>query len=63
MSEAPHSLSREDLQRLIEKCRFDFGPEERLFRKRREAHRRLEDTMRLLDGVEEALRQVRSTRP
>jgi hypothetical protein len=62
MSEAPSSPSRENLKRLIEKSRFDLGPEERLFGKRREAHRRLDDTMHLLDGVEDALRKVRSTR-
>jgi hypothetical protein len=47
MSEAPSSPSRENLKRLIEKSRFDLGPEERLFGKRREAHRRLDDTMHL----------------
>jgi hypothetical protein len=62
MSEAQHSLSRDDLQRLIDRSPFDLSGEERLLRKRSEAQRRLEGTMRLLDGVEDALRQVRSTR-
>ena len=57
MSEVIGRLSHHDLQQSIEKSRV----EDRLLIKRREAHQRLKERMRLIDDVEDALRQVRST--
>ena len=62
MSEVIGRLSRHDFQHSIEKSRFGLAVEDRLLLKRREAHRRLKERMRLIDDVEDALRQVRSTR-
>jgi hypothetical protein len=62
MSEVIGRLSHHDLQQSIEKSRSGLAVEDRLLLKRREAHRRLKERMRLIDDVEDALRQVRSTR-
>ena len=62
MSEVIGRLSRHDLQHSIEKSRFGLAVENRLLQKRREAHRRLNERIRLIDEVEDALRQLRSTR-
>jgi hypothetical protein len=62
MSEVIGRLSYQDLQQSIEKPRFGLAVEDRLLLKRREADRRLKERMRLIADVEDALRQVRSTR-
>ena len=61
MSEVIGRLSHHDLQQSIEKSRSGLAVEDRLLLKRREAHRRLKERMRLIDEVEDALRQVRTT--
>jgi hypothetical protein len=61
MSEVIGRLRRHDFQHSIDKSRFGPAVEDRLLLKRRDAHRRLKERMRLIDDVEDALRQVRST--
>jgi hypothetical protein len=61
MSEVIGRLSRHDFQHSIEKSRFGLAVEDRLLLKIREARRRQKERMRLIDDVEGALRQVRST--
>ena len=55
-------LIHRDPQQSIEKFRFGRAVEDRSVLKRREALRRITERMRLIDNVEDALRQVRSTR-
>ena len=57
MSEVIGRLSRHD----FEKSHFGLAVDDRLLLKIREARRRLKERMRLIDDVEDALRQVRST--
>jgi hypothetical protein len=61
MSEVIGRLSRHDFQHSIEKSRFGLAVDDRLLLKIREARQRQEERMRLIDDVEHALRQVRST--
>jgi hypothetical protein len=61
MSELVGRLNHPDLQRSLEKSRFGLAIEAQFLLKRREAHRRVKERMRLLDDVEDALRQGRST--
>ena len=61
MSEVIGRLSQHDFQHSIEKSRFGLAVEDRLLLKIREARRRQKERMRLIDDVEDALRQVRST--
>ena len=61
MSEVIGRLSHHDLQQSIEKSRFGLAVEDRLLLKIREARRRMNERMRLIDEAEDALRQVRST--
>ena len=62
MSEVIGRLSRHDFQHSIEKSRFGLAVEDRLLLKIREARRREKERMRLINDVEDALRQLRSTR-
>jgi hypothetical protein len=61
MSEVIGRLSRHDFEHSIENPRFGLAVEDRLLLKIREARRRQKERMRLIDDVENALRQVRST--
>jgi hypothetical protein len=61
MSEVIGRLNHHALQQSIENSRFGLAVEDRLLLKRRDAHRRLKERMRLIDDVDDALRQVLST--
>jgi hypothetical protein len=60
MSEVIGRLSLSNLHLPVDKSRFGGGIETRLELKRREAHRRITERMRLIADIEDALRQVRS---
>jgi hypothetical protein len=61
MSEVIGRLSQR-LRQSIEKPPFGPVVEDQLLLKRRQAHQRLKERIRLIDDVEDALRQVRLTR-
>ena len=62
MSEVIGRLSHQKLQQPIEKSRFGPAAEDRLVLKEREAHRRINERMKLIDNIDHALRQISSKR-
>ena len=60
MSEVIGRLGHSDLQRFIARSHLKLAVENGFDLKAREAHGRLQERMRLIADVEDALRQVRS---